>query len=173
MHRAADTFIPIHGVLGRTVSGLILAGLTVSAAADSTAPNPLERLYPYEKAFVAHSEPVLALTHAFVIAGSDPTGLGGVIPGFANKREIELLVEEGFNPQMAVRIATLNGARYLGRESEVGSLEVGKRADVILVDGEVATDISRIEHIALVFKAGIAIDPAQVLAAFREKVGLY
>ena len=58
----------------------------------------------------------MALERAFVraggllVAGTDPTGFGGVVPGFANHRQIELLVEAGFTPVEAIRIATLNGA---------------------------------------------------------------
>ena len=65
-----------------------------------------------------------------LIAGTDPTGGGGVIPGFANHRQLELLVEAGFTPLEAIRIATLNGARYLGRDGRVGSIAPGKQADL-------------------------------------------
>jgi len=108
-----------------------------------------------------------------LLAGTDPTGLGGVLPGFSGKREIELLVEEGFSVPQAIKIATLNGARYLGRDREVGTLETGKRADVVVIDGDVAADITAIERMPLVFKAGIGIDTSKVFAAFSGKVGLY
>ncbi len=64
----------------------------------------------------------LALERAFVkaggtlIAGTDPTGGGGVVPGYSNQRQLELLVEAGFTPLEAISIGTLNGARFLGRE---------------------------------------------------------
>jgi hypothetical protein len=62
----------------------------------------------------------MQMEHAFagaggiLMAGSDPSGIGGAVPGFANQRGVELLVEEGFSPLEAIRIATLNGALYLG-----------------------------------------------------------
>src|SRR5205807_460183 len=65
----------------------------------------------------------MALERAFaragglLLAGTDPTGGGGVVPGFSNQREIELLVEAGFTPIEAIKIATLNGASYLGRDT--------------------------------------------------------
>ena len=68
----------------------------------------------------------MALERAFakagglLIAGTDPTGGGGVIPGYSNQRQIELLVEAGFTPLEAISIATLNGAKYLGREARIG-----------------------------------------------------
>lgn len=116
-----------------------------------------------ERAFVAAGGTLLA--------GTDPTGIGGVVPGFAGKREIELLVEAGFTVPQAIHIATLNGARFLGRDRDVGSLTVGKRADVVEVDGDPAADIRAIEHLPLVFKAGIGIDPARVFAAYRGRIG--
>src|SRR5215470_11382533 len=81
----------------------------------------------------------LALEHAFatagglLIAGPDPTGRGDVIPGFSDQREIELLVEAGFSPVEAIRIATLNGAIYMGRQEHIGSIAVGKNADLVVV----------------------------------------
>ena len=107
-----------------------------------------------------------------LLAGTDPTGVGGVLPGFSGKREIELLVEAGFSAPQAVKTATLNGAHYLGRDGDVGSLEVGKRADIVVVDGDAAGDITAIEHMPLVFKAGVGIDTGKVFAASNGKIGL-
>ncbi|MCK9684992.1 amidohydrolase family protein [Scleromatobacter humisilvae] len=95
------------------------------------------------------------------------------LSGYSGKREIELLAEEGFIVPQAIRIATLNGSRYLERDREAGLLEVGKRADVVVIDGHVAADVTAIERMPLVFKAGIGIDPARIFAAFEGKVGLY
>ncbi len=47
---------------------------------------------------------------------------GGVVPGYSNQRQLELLVEEGFTPLEAIQIGTLNGATYLGRDARVGSI---------------------------------------------------
>ena len=57
-----------------------------------------------------------------LLAGADPTGNGGVLPGFGDQREMELLVEAGFTPLEAITIATLNGARFLGVADRVGSV---------------------------------------------------
>ena len=69
-----------------------------------------------------------ALEHKFVaaggllIAGLDPTGDGGTLPGFGDQREVELLVDSaGFTPLEAIKIATLNGATYMGKQSTIGS----------------------------------------------------
>lgn len=63
-----------------------------------------------------------------LLAGPDPTGNGGVLPGFGDQREVELLVEAGFTPAEAIQIATENGALYLGRQDRIGSLAPGKQA---------------------------------------------
>jgi imidazolonepropionase-like amidohydrolase len=106
-----------------------------------------------------------------LLAGTDPTGYGGVVAGFANHRELELLVEAGFTPLEAIRIATLNGARYLGREDRIGTVAVGKRADLVVVNGNPETDIADVEKVELVFKDGMAYDPAQLIATALGSVG--
>lgn len=108
-----------------------------------------------------------------MLAGTDPTGYGGVIPGFSGKREIELLVEAGFAFPAALKIATLNGARYLGRDAAVGSLAVGKRADLVVIDGDPVRDAGALERMPLVFKNGIGYKPDIIFDGFRGKVGLY
>lgn len=121
----------------------------------------------------------LALERAFVaaggllIAGPDPTGNGGVIPGFGDLREIELLVEAGFSPEQAVRIATLNGAIYLGLQARIGSIAPGKDADLVVVQGDPSRTIADIQNVELVFKDGIAYDPAALLQSVRGRYGEY
>ncbi len=108
-----------------------------------------------------------------LLAGPDPTGNGGTIPGFADHREVELLVEAGFTPPAAVRIATLNGAIYLGRAREIGSVEAGKAADLLLVRGDPSTRISDLRQVELVWKDGVAYDPARLLESVRGRYGQY
>jgi imidazolonepropionase-like amidohydrolase len=109
----------------------------------------------------------------FLMAGCDPTGDGGVLPGFGDQREIELLVEAGFTPVEAIQIATLNGAIYMGKQSTIGSIAPGKNADLLVVNGDPSTRISDIENVHLVFKDGAAYDPAKLLAAARGRYGQY
>ena len=108
-----------------------------------------------------------------LLAGPDPTGNGGTIPGFANHRGVELLVEAGFTPEEAIRVATLNGAVYLGRDRDIGSVEVGKVADLVLVRGDPSTRISDIRQVEIVFKGGVAFDPAKLLETVRGRYGQY
>jgi enamidase len=106
-----------------------------------------------------------------LLAGTDPTGAGGALPGFASIRQIQLLVEAGFSFEQAVRIGTLNGALYLGRDRDVGSIAVGKRADLILVDGDPVRDPAALGRILTVFKAGVGYDRQALLASARGLVG--
>src|SRR5436305_12858602 len=80
-----------------------------------------------------------------LLAGLDPTGIGGVIAGFGDWRELELLVEAGFTPLEAIHIATYNGAQYLGDAERVGTLAPGKQADLMVVKGDRAQKIADIE----------------------------
>ncbi len=109
-----------------------------------------------------------------LISGTDPTGYGGVVPGYSGKREVELLVEAGFAFPEAIKIATLNGAVYLGRDKDVGSLEKGKRADIAIVDGDPAKDANALEHMPLVFKAGVGYRADAIIESLKGQVeGLY
>ncbi|MFC7666885.1 amidohydrolase family protein [Hymenobacter humi] len=87
-----------------------------------------------------------------LVAGTDPTGAGRTIAGYSNRRQIELLVEAGFTPVQAIKISTLNGATYLGREKEIGSIEAGKQADLVLIDGDPEKDIQQVRKMEIVFK---------------------
>ena len=82
-----------------------------------------------------------------------------------------LLVEAGFTPVEAIRIATLNGARLLGRSDEIGSVERGKRADLVVVRGNPEDVISDIVHVETVFKDGVGYDPSRLRASVVGVVG--
>jgi enamidase len=125
----------------------------------------LPRLMRMEKRFVAMGGTLLA--------GTDPTGYGGVVPGWSARRQVQLLVEGGFAFPQALRIATLNGARYLGREREVGSIEVRKRADLVLIDGDPVADAAALDRMPLVFKAGVGYRTQAIFDALKGAIGLY
>jgi imidazolonepropionase-like amidohydrolase len=108
-----------------------------------------------------------------LVAGTDPTGYGGVIPGYSNQRALELLVDAGFTPLEAIRIGTLNGATYLGRANQVGSIAVGKQADLVVVTGDPSVRIGDVRNVELVFKQGVGFDPGKLIASVKGKVGLY
>jgi imidazolonepropionase-like amidohydrolase len=121
----------------------------------------------------------MALEREFVaaggqlLAGPDPTGDGGVLPGFGDQREVELLVEAGFTPVEAIKIATLNGATYEGRADSIGSIAAGKNADLVVVDGDPSKRIEDIENTEIVFKDGVGYDSKKLLESALGRYGQY
>ncbi|HZC44443.1 MAG TPA: amidohydrolase family protein, partial [Acidobacteriaceae bacterium] len=107
-----------------------------------------------------------------LMAGCDPTGYGAILPGFGDQRNLELLVEAGFTPEQAIQIYTQNGAKYLGREDRIGTIATGKQADLVVVTGDPAKDISAVEHVDYVFKQGIGYNPAKLIESTQGMVGI-
>jgi imidazolonepropionase-like amidohydrolase len=118
-------------------------------------------------------ENAFAAAGGLLLAGLDPTGDGGVVPGFGDQREIELLVEAGFSPVQAIKIATLNGATYLGKEDQVGSIAAGKNADLVIIKGDPSTTISDIEKVEIVFKDGVGYDSQRLIDSAKGRYGQY
>jgi imidazolonepropionase-like amidohydrolase len=108
-----------------------------------------------------------------LLAGPDPTGDGHILPGFGDQREIELLVDSGFTPVEAIKIATLNGATYLGQSDHIGSIAVGKNADLVVVKGDPSIHINDIENVELVFRDGLGFNSAKLLESVKGRYGLY
>ena len=107
-----------------------------------------------------------------LLAGLDPTGIGGVIAGFGDWRELELLVEAGFTPLEAIKIASFNGAQFLGEQDHIGSLATGKQADIVIVRGDPSTNIEDIEKVDVVFKDGVGYDSAKLIESAKGQVGI-
>ncbi|MDX1392949.1 MAG: amidohydrolase family protein [Gemmatimonadota bacterium] len=105
-------------------------------------------------------------------AGVDPTGIGGAIAGFGDQRNYELLVEGGFNAPTAVQIVSANGAKILGVYDEVGSIEPGKLADLVVLEGDLAADPSVIKNVTIVFKDGVGYDSPKIIESVRGLVGI-
>jgi len=130
---------------------------------------------PFAKLMALDQAMELAFFRAggLLLAGTDPTGGGGVIPGYSDQREAELLVASGLTPLEAIKVCTLNGATYLGRADRIGSIAVGKQADLVVIDGNPAASIADIRHVTLVFKQGVGYDPSKLIDSVRGKVGLF
>jgi hypothetical protein len=121
-----------------------------------------EKLKTYRASYARMIEFVGRMHAAGVpmVAGTDN------IAGFALHRELELYVKAGMTPGEAIRIATETGARYTGLAAVTGSIERGKDADLILVDGDPTQNISDIRRVSLVITRGIAYAPADIYEAF-------
>ncbi len=107
-----------------------------------------------------------------LIAGLDPTGIGGTLAGFGDQREVELLVEAGFSAPEAIKIATLNGAKFLGEPERIGTLAPGKQADIVVLNGDPSKNIADIEKVEVVFKDGVGYDPAKLIQSVSGLVGI-
>jgi imidazolonepropionase-like amidohydrolase len=108
-----------------------------------------------------------------LLSGEDPTGYGGVLAGFGDQRQVELLVEAGFSPLEAIHIATQNGAEFLGEADSIGTLKAGKAADLVVIKGSPDQKIEDIENVELVFKDGIGYDSQKLIDSVRGAVGLH
>jgi hypothetical protein len=130
--------------------------------------HPLPQLLTKEMQF----EREFAGAGGTLLAGNDPTGDGGTVAGYGDQREIELLVQAGFTPEEAIHISTANGAEFLGQASRIGTIAVGKQADLLVVRGDPARDISDIRKVELVFRKGIGYSSAKLFGAVRGLVGV-
>jgi imidazolonepropionase-like amidohydrolase len=144
-----------------------LFGLNRPADKSAQAKNAMlqRREMDLQRAFVAKG--------GLLLAGPDPVGLNGLLPGFGDHREIELLVEAGFTPPEAIRIATLNGAFFLGRQDQIGSIAIGKNADLVVVKGDPNSRIADIEKVEIVFKDGVGYDTKKLLDSVKGHYGEY
>ena len=124
----------------------------------------LRKAMDFERAFVKAG--------GLLIAGLDPTGNGGIVAGFGDLRQVELLVEAGFTPLEAIKIASFNGARFLGEDARIGSIAIGKQADLMVVRGNPAANISEIEKVEIVFKDGVGYDSEKLIQSVQGLVGI-
>jgi imidazolonepropionase-like amidohydrolase len=124
----------------------------------------LRKAMDFERAFVKAG--------GLLIAGLDPTGNGGIVAGFGDLREVELLVEAGFTAPEAIMIASLNGAKFLGEDARIGSIAPGKQADLTVVKGNPGAKISDIENVEIVFKDGVGYDSEKLIQSVQGLVGI-
>ena len=136
-------------------------------AANPTAgipPEVFKKAMEFDRMFVAAG--------GLLAAGSDPTGNGGALPGFGDQRNHELFVEAGFTPVESIKIMTLNGAKVLGVDKDLGSIETGKIADLVVINGNPAATPADIRKVTIVFKDGVGYDSAKLLNAVKGWVGI-
>jgi imidazolonepropionase-like amidohydrolase len=131
--------------------------------------------WPFKTVVITNAE---AFEKAFVdaggllAAGCDPTGIGGDPPGLGDQRNYELLVEAGLTPTQVVQIMTANGAKILGGYDHFGSIERGKAADLVVLDGDLTADPTVIHKVTTVFKDGVGYDSPKLIAAANGHLGI-
>jgi cytosine/adenosine deaminase-related metal-dependent hydrolase len=141
----------------------VMTGRANREASDSFFQALLQKEMKFEREF--------ATAGGVLMAGCDPTGDGHTLAGLGDQRNIELLAEAGFTPVEAIHIATQNGATFLGESERIGTVATGKQADLVLLDGDLAKDITTIEKPEVVFKAGVGYDSNAIYQSLRGRVG--
>ncbi len=106
-----------------------------------------------------------------LIVGTDEPVYTSLLPGFAYHRELLALTYAGLPPVVVLKAATINGARSLGVDDKLGSVEVGKLADLVVVRGNPLEDIKAARNIRLVIKEGVVHDPKALLQSAEGKIG--
>jgi len=124
---------------------------------DVGPPSPIadliERMFKKELAIIG----ALHKAGVTIVAGTDQA-----VPGHSLHREIELYVQAGFSPMEAIQAATIVPARVMGLEKSLGTIEVGKRADVIIINGDPIEDIRNTRNVEKVISNGIMYDAAEL-----------
>lgn len=138
--------------------------LAAQAATNTASLALFKKAMEYEVAFVRAG--------GLLAAGVDPTGNGGALPGYGDQRNYELLIEAGFTPAQVVQIMSANGARVLGVDRDLGTVQTGKVADLVLMRGDLAQDPSVIRNVVTVFKDGVGYDSARLIASVKGLVGI-
>ena len=126
-------------------------------------PDAFKKAMEYEYAF--------AKAGGLLAAGVDPTGYGAAPPGLGDQRNYELLLEAGFTPSEVVQIMSANGAKVLGIDHEVGTIEAGKIADLVVITGDVE-EVGHIRNTKIVFRHGIGWDSKALYNSVKGLVGI-
>src|ERR1700722_11077978 len=148
-HRPEDprVFDALAPQIAADVRGWLDTAKTKNDSAERVA---LHKAMAFERAFVQAG--------GLLGAGSDPCCLIE-IAGYGDQRNFELLREAGFTPETAIEIMTLNGARILGFADRIGSVAVGKQADLVVLDGDITKRPADIRTVSTVFRKGVGYDP--------------
>jgi len=139
--------------------------MSIEFRAERRGSNPavFAKAMEYERAFVEAG--------GLLAAGVDPTGYGAAPPGLGDQRNYELLLEAGFTAPQVVQIMSANGAKVLGIDNDVGTVEAGKTADLVVIEGDLEA-AGNLRGTKIVFRHGIAWDSAKLLDSIRGIVGI-
>jgi hypothetical protein len=132
-------------------------------ASDSIHRVTLKKAMEFDRAFVKAG--------GLLGAGSDPCCLSA-IAGYGDQRNYELLVEAGFTPEQAIQIMSANGAKILGFDKIVGTIQPNMQADLVIIAGDPVRTPSEIRNTETVFRRGIGFDSAKLRESIKGQVGL-
>src|ERR1041385_4525705 len=135
-----------------------------SSGTGWVSPEAFKKAMAFEREFVAAG--------GLMAAGVDPTGIGGALAGYGDQRNYELFIEAGFAPAQVVQIMTSNGARILGVQQTLGTVEPGKLADLAVLHGDLTADPAVIRQPTIVFKDGVGYGSAKLIASVQGRVGV-
>lgn len=149
---------------------LIEKGVVITSTLDVTARLLKNHRLPFAEKLMSSGK---ALEASFwraggkLVVGTDPTGIGA-LPHYGSLRSIELLAQAGIPPLDVIKIATQNGAQAMGVADDRGTIALGKRADLIVIDGDPSKNIEDIYNIDLVFKNGVGYKSLALKASANE-----
>ena len=123
-----------------------------------------KQLRPLEKLFIKNG--------GRVVLGADAADCG-LLPGFQDHNAMVSMVKAGWTPLEVIKIATIDGAKFLKIEKELGSIDVGKIADLLIVSGKPDQNIYDIKKVAIVFRNGIGYDSKALRERVKGLVGRY
>jgi imidazolonepropionase-like amidohydrolase len=136
---------------------------TGKTAKDSIHRVTLKKSMEFERAFVKAG--------GLLGAGSDPCCLSA-IAGYGDQRNYELLIEAGFTPEQSIQIMTSNGAKILGFDKRLGTIQPNMQADLVIVAGDPVRTPSDIRNTETVFRQGIGFDSAKLRESVKGLIGL-
>ena len=168
-----ETFTPGRRVAGQAELDALAPPLRESYLTRWAAVN-IQNSETSRKAFAKDLQLEAKFFHAggLLVVGTDPTGYGGCLAGYGSWRAIELLVEAGLAPLEAIQVATFNGAKLLGIDTQTGTIEAGKAADLVIVNGDPSKNISDLHNAEIVFKDGVGYDSKKLFEAVKGLVGI-
>jgi imidazolonepropionase-like amidohydrolase len=155
-----------------TLDGTLCSPITLPPIRERSLLKRPDKIEPQSPCFEGIDAAIEKRSHAFqnatavryhrmggtLLVGTD----AWLVPGAGGPRELEILVEAGLRPIDALKAATIDGARAVHRADDIGTLEVGKRADFLLIDGSPDVNISDIRKLVAVYKNGIGYDPQKL-----------
>jgi imidazolonepropionase-like amidohydrolase len=134
---------------------------------------PMKGMEIYQRIYRAKQKTIADFHRAggTITLGTDHVSNGNHLPGFGVHRELDALVRNGIPAADAIKIGTINGAQALKIDKDHGSIETGKFADLVIIEGDPITNIRNTRNVQKVMRAGKLHDAKELLASVKSKIG--